>query len=316
MEELKKNNLKKKLMDNNLSLIELDDTADVNNSANRSDQSTSSDQSFSSPLTPVMNNNFLQNSAVSVQKISFFAKSPKAWFRILETQFTNASITTELTKFSHAISMMDPDTIDRCIDIIETLPTDTPYTEFKNKVIERMSVSEQSKLQKVLSETEMGDRKPSELLTYMTALAQGSLSDNVVKTLWLNRLPPQVRAILIASSENLPKLSSLADKIFETVPSQSIASTAHVASASGIDQQIAQLTKRFDEFQRSFSNKGHGRSRSKSRTRNRSRSKSKSKDDTCYFHRKFGEQARNCTNWCKFKKDSASNSGNGRTGRQ
>lgn len=257
-------------------------------------------------------------SAVSVQKIAFWPTNPTAWFRVIETQFTAARITEEVTKFNHVISMLDAGIIDKCMDILETIPTDKPYTEFRDQVIIRMSESEQSRLQKVLLGTDLGDRRPSELLSHMKSLAGDSFKEEVLKALWLKRLPPQMRAILAISSESLTKLAVLGDKIMETMPGHQVSSVEGSSSnVSKLELQVSQLSKKFNELNRNFSNnRGNYRQRLRSNSRNRSRSKSRSKDSICYFHRKFGEQARNCTNWCKWKKpeNNRPNSGNGQTG--
>lgn len=151
----------------------------------------------------------------------------------------------------------------------------------------------------------------------MKALAGDSFKDEALKTLWLQRLPPQVRAILAISSEELTKLALLGDKVFETLPGQQLAASSVVSephsSTANLEKQIRELTKKFDELQRSVSQR-KGNDRSRSRPRNRSRSSSRVKQDICYFHQKFGKQAKNCTNWFKWKKDS--NSGNDQTGLQ
>lgn len=87
-----------------------------------------------------------QNAAVCVKKIAFWTANPKAWFRVIETQFSVSRITEEVTKFNHVISMLDPETVNKCMDIIETVSSDEPFTDFRDRVIARMSESEQSRL--------------------------------------------------------------------------------------------------------------------------------------------------------------------------
>lgn len=261
-------------------------------------------------------------SAVNIQKIAFWQSNPCAWFKVIDNQFSAARITDELTKFNHVMSMLDPDTIQKCMDLIETSdPAETPYSSFKEQAIRRMSESEQSRLQKVLRGTDLGDRKPSELLCHMKALAGESLQGEVLKTLWLQRLPQQVRSILAISSENIENLAMLGDKIMETLPNQIASATSSANACYGdecsepitIEQQISKLTKKFEQFQRNFSNNDRNKY-GRSRSRTRSQSRSRSKESVCYYHRKFGDQARNCTNWCQYKNKNQSNSGNASTG--
>lgn len=44
----------------------------------------------------------------------------------------------------------------------------------------------------------MGDRKPSQFLRRLRALAQDKISDEVLGTLWLGRLPHNLQAVLVA----------------------------------------------------------------------------------------------------------------------
>lgn len=177
-----------------------------------------------------------------------------------------------------------------------------------------MSDPEQTKLQKVLMGTELGDQKPSELLSKMKSLAGDNFNDEVLKTLWLQRLPNQVRAILAVSNDQTDKLAELGDKIIETLAYSNV-SEVQVASCSfvpkGIEQQIETLTKRINELQRSVNRNSRSRSRSYSRESHSSRTKSKqsgnnykkynaNKTSFCFYHWRFGENARKCNQPCDY----------------
>ncbi|GFT16193.1 uncharacterized protein TNCV_613231 [Trichonephila clavipes] len=49
----------------------------------------------------------------------------------------------------------------------------------------------------------------------MKSLAGVNISEKVLRTLWLDKLPDSIKNILVISSENLENLSVMADKIFE-----------------------------------------------------------------------------------------------------
>lgn len=219
-------------------IIVLDETVNDTNSGTKQPLDTSYSQeldpfhSDSSTYSEAEGEANMQNAAVSIQKIAFWSANPGAWFRVIETQFTVARISDEVTKFNHIISMLDPDTINKCMDILEDVSADTPYSDFRTRVIARLSESEQSRLNKVLLGTDLGDRKPSELLSLMQSLAKGSFKEEALKTLWLQRLPSQVRAILAVSSEELPQLALLGDKVMETMNQQSVASATAVPHTS------------------------------------------------------------------------------------
>ena len=60
---------------------------------------------------------------------------------------------------------------------------------------------------------EIGNKKPSVLLREMRNLANGNVTDDFLRTMWLQRLPTQTQAILATSSESLENLAKMADKI-------------------------------------------------------------------------------------------------------
>ncbi|GFU72007.1 hypothetical protein TNCV_2999901 [Trichonephila clavipes] len=50
--------------------------------------------------------------------------------------------------------------------------------------------------------------KPSQLLQKLKTVATSDISDNLIKTLWLEKLPESIKNILVVSDENLSKLAS------------------------------------------------------------------------------------------------------------
>ncbi|GFQ80383.1 hypothetical protein TNCT_683931 [Trichonephila clavata] len=55
--------------------------------------------------------------------------------------------------------------------------------------------------------------KPSQLLHKLKTVATSDISENLIKTLWLEKLPELIKTILVDSDENLDKLAVMADKI-------------------------------------------------------------------------------------------------------
>uniref|UniRef100_A0ABD2WYG9 Uncharacterized protein n=1 Tax=Trichogramma kaykai TaxID=54128 RepID=A0ABD2WYG9_9HYME len=87
-------------------------------------------------------------------------------------------------------------------------------------LIERLSASEEQRVRQLISEEELGDRKPSQFLRHLRSLAGATIvQDNLMRQLWLHRLPSSVRAILATQTDAaLDKLAELADKIIEISP--------------------------------------------------------------------------------------------------
>ncbi|GFR16795.1 uncharacterized protein TNCT_7301 [Trichonephila clavata] len=55
--------------------------------------------------------------------------------------------------------------------------------------------------------------KPSQLLQKLKTVATSDISESIIKTLWLEKLPESIKNNLVVSDENLGKLAVMADKI-------------------------------------------------------------------------------------------------------
>jgi hypothetical protein len=66
------------------------------------------------------------------------------------------------------------------------------YEKLKTTMINRFSEPETTKLKKLLHTFELGDKRPSQLLREMQELSDNKLSDDVLKILWIQRLPVKI----------------------------------------------------------------------------------------------------------------------------
>lgn len=159
-----------------------------------------------------------------------------------------------------------------------------------------------------MRDLELGDKKPSFLLREMQQLSGNQLSEDILKNLWLQRLPSQVQAILTTSTDSLSRLATMADKINEVNETNTIATVSASSkqcncradeSYSVLELQIASLTKAVEELSRrgrSYDRNGT----SQRRARSKSREDAEMKNGLCYYHAKFKDQARTCKgSWCK-----------------
>lgn len=238
---------------------------------------------------------------VSVKVPPFWRKNVKIWFIQLEAQFNNINITSELTKYNHVLSGIDTDVLDKIGDFVINPPRNDQYSKLKELLIGLYADSKSMQVKKLLTEIELGDKKPSQLLREMRSLADQQIGDDFLRNMFIQRLPSNVRAVLASSDDSLEKLASMADKILE------IASPSFVNEVSkpsdNIQSQVNALQKQIQELTTAISNIGKIQYRSRSRNR-RMRSKSNSRDNSkfpnCYYHHKFGAQARRCEKPCAF----------------
>lgn len=258
---------------------------------------------------------------VSIKYSPFNRDDPEIWFTQLEAQFEIGGITVDATKYGHLIAALDPDTVKCVRDKILTPPAKNKYTALKSNIIERLSDSAKIKLDRLLSGLQLGDKKPSQLLREMEALSVDQITEPVLRNLWLHRLPTHSQEILSCMEDaSLDKLSKAADKILEVhKPAAIYALNSNMSrnsssSSKNLEAQINELSKRVEELCSSLTSNRptQPRSRSSSSSKPGSRNKSRQRDASrtqqqvdkhplCWYHFKFGENARNCLKPCHFK---------------
>ncbi|CAB0038664.1 unnamed protein product [Trichogramma brassicae] len=98
---------------------------------------------------------------VAVKLPAFRMDKPAIWFAQVEAQFALADVTVELTKYYHVISQLDVRAASEVEDIISNPPGRQPYTNLRQRLIERLSTSEEHRVRRILHDEELGDRKPT-----------------------------------------------------------------------------------------------------------------------------------------------------------
>ncbi|XP_031350436.1 uncharacterized protein LOC116176103 [Photinus pyralis] len=129
----------------------------------------------------------------------------------------------ESTKYSYVISHLDERYANEVEDLITTPPADNPYTTLKTEIIRRLSVSEERRVRQLLVEEELCDRTPSQFLRHLRSLVGSTTGqDNLLRTIWMQRLPAHVQAMLQPqigqTGLTTDTLAVTADKIIEIQP--------------------------------------------------------------------------------------------------
>lgn len=169
--------------------------------------------------------------------------------------------------------------------------------------------------------------KPSQVLTRLCNLNDGTCNDDVIRAIFMEQLPAQARAILAMSKvTDLHEFAEKADKVVEASgiqanPVFSISSqdsSRRDAAASGsatpvisssthwgpsnreLESMINALTKQVADLANVVRRSSRdARRRSRSLGRSTSRPKSREPDPTiCWMHRKFGNDSRKCQKPC------------------
>lgn len=94
------------------------------------------------------------------------------------------------------------------------------------------------------------DKKPSVLLRQTKELAQNSVTDEFLKTIWVEWLPAQTQAIL---SESTEKLAELADKINELKKEPSVCKISLLIDSKKYTSEMSRLQKQLENLASQFS---------------------------------------------------------------
>lgn len=264
------------------------------------------DSSISNPTPETL-------SRIAVRIPPLWKSNIAVWFVQVEANFAVAQITNDTTKYNYLLSSIDADTLSAITDLVVTPPATDKYPALKQRLIQEFSDSQSQQIRKLLSELVLGDKKPSVLLRQMKELAQKSVSEDFLKTIWLERLPTHTQAILSVSSASLTELATLADKINEIKSESAVYAVAKPvetpqSEVAKLQTQIDQLTLQISQLSENVFRRSMSRGRSTYRYRHNSKNRdfrhsdrTQEKSEFCYYHQKFGKDARKCRDPCSFQ---------------
>lgn len=234
-------------------------------------------------------------SRVAVRVSPVWRDNINVWFGHLEAQFSLANITDDKTKFHYVVSALDSELSSYVADIIMKPPTEKPYDIIKQRLIDQFSESESTRIRTLLCDMTLGDQKPSQLLHKMSQMSAHKLPDDVLKMLWLQRLPITVQQILTTSSDKIEDLAVMADKISE-ISGLSVSSIQNSTETEDLRERVMELEKALSKLST--------RNRSRSRSRKpRSKSPHPKQYSQCWYHFKFGNRALKCKQPCDFQEN-------------
>ncbi|CAL8077227.1 unnamed protein product [Calicophoron daubneyi] len=252
----------------------------------------------------------------SIKIPEFLPTDPELWIGQLELQFTTLGITNQADKFAYLAANLPATLVVEVRDIVLHPPTERPYDTLRTAILQRATPSQESRLRQLLEGLQLGDKKPSQLLRQMRALAGPTIGPNesLLRQLWLQQLPPTVQPItcMLPDDLALDKVAEAVDKAIDAMRPEvhqmtqetvhpSTSATSENADTSTILQQIYRgINQLTTEIRAS-----NARQRSRSRIRNNRpgspRRRYSSATGICWYHFKFGPKARKCASPCNYK---------------
>lgn len=256
---------------------------------------------------------------------TFWRDNVRLWFHSFE--FATSGLKKSQFQLAQLlIAQLQLQDVEQVSDLISN-PSETPYHEIKQRLISVYEDSEHLQLQKLLQHIELGSQRPSQLLRKMRTLARNTIPDSTLRMMWMNHLPPHVRSVLLVSDSiskttALDDLALLADKMSEQMTEVAAISDDTMAPKPSpaadptkfLIDEIRKLSLEVAEIKRTnFQPRARSpyrrdeqignRRYHSSRQRNSSRTRhngTPTLSPYCFYHRKFGADARRCTSPCNF----------------
>ena len=234
----------------------------------------------------------------SLKLPDFWTDKPEVWFARVESQFGTKGITVDKTKFDYVVSSLDNSTAGEVEAILTAPPDNDKYDALKTALLAAFGKTQAQKDSELLSITGLGDMKPSALLRRLQSL--NSDPTTLFRAHFLALLPSEVRSVL--AGREIPDISDLAkaaDRIME---------------AKGFDSHVAPIAvqafrnKRQPPTRQGGGDIEHG-----------STSGNKEGAHICFYHIRYGKEARRCQPWCLlndgFRSQPKGDQGNSAAGR-
>lgn len=253
----------------------------------------------------------------------FWRDNPSRYFTVAEMTFALHRISSDETKFRYIVIHLDGDLLGIVGDIIDSPPISGKYEALKRRIIDSLSESQEAKIRRLLRGQAIGNDKPTVFLQRLRNLAGGQISNQVLRSLFVEQMPENIRGILaISQLDDLNILATQADRIFDVTRPQ-ISSLSHPTSDASVVQsdslvpiatsatpinseinEINELRRSIDVLTKRFERAFRSRSRNRFRNNERSRSATPRRNEGvyCYYHQTFGAEARNCREPCSWNK--------------
>lgn len=250
----------------------------------------------------------------------------EAWFTSMEYWFTASGINADRQRFATILAAIDPNVLAQLNEILREEPVVGKYEFIKQKLIAHYAESEQRKLNRLLSEMPLGDKRPSELYHEMKRVAGNVLGEAALKSLWAQRLPEAARPAIAASSGSPAELIRIADSIVDALAPRAVRQATTTTTPAPLND-IGELKAIIAELRNQISNMPRrGRSRSRNNNNNQrantpannsantsnnaTTTNNNSNSDLCWYHETYGDEAKNCREPCRRFKRTRSSANN------
>ncbi|XP_070851482.1 uncharacterized protein [Drosophila suzukii] len=251
----------------------------------------------------------------SITNIEMFFTKLESWFLL-----QGLGARKEQEKYAAVIAYADPKYLDQVHDLVNNPPQTNPYSTLKQAILSKFSESEMVRLDRLATGIQLGDGRPSHLLSQLQQ-TNATNDESVVRRYWIKRLPPPARAVIVGLLESSPnttlaQLATAADAVMDSLnydTSDHMCAVSqqntHHASQEDNDKMLHQINNKLSQLL-GTTNQQRGRSYNRSPSNNSFRSNTPSRDNSnpqfCWYHNKYADSAQRCIQPCSFHANNSS----------
>ena len=259
----------------------------------------------------------------------FTPEEPDLWLLQVQCAFDVSGVDSDETRFKLLVANL-PASI--AVQVKDVIRTSRSFTVLSTALQSRLAQSRADRLQALLSRQQLGDQKPTALLRSMRnelAAAGDAPDTELFRTLFQQRLPQPVRAALalLPADSTLDVLAEAADRYLDASgpdprisavvappppPAAPAPAPAPAPPTAGLETVVATLVAKMENLEASNRRledalrRDRGRSQSRRRQAPRQSrpptparsSTPPGQDHLCWYHQRFGANARRCESPC------------------
>ena len=241
---------------------------------------------------------------LSVKLPTFWPDMPEVWFAQAEANFRARRITSQKSKFNLAVVALDADTLKGVLDLIEQEPDDDAYDRLKSRLVQAYKLSTVDKVKQCMELPPLSDENPVKLADQMIALTRDATAEDIVKTMFLLKLPDAVRKAMWAEPlKDWADMKARAKGLWNAEKTKRQAATYEVSGAREVAGEAEKETNAVR-----FKKKGNP-NRNASKFKEFAGTFYQRQNGPCVYHEFYGRSSDRCRAPCSL-------AGNGKAGRQ
>ncbi|KAM9310038.1 uncharacterized protein KZ484_025989 [Pholidichthys leucotaenia] len=217
--------------------------------------------------------------AVAVKLPDFWQHILRSWFHHTEAQFALRGITADDTKFYRVVAALDARTAQQVASLLDQPPAHDRYVALKAAQTRCYTLSDCERAERLLRRSKLGDGSAVDLMEKMFALMGTDDGHFLFAHLFLRNLPTEARVVLanslLLAVRDYRALAQEADRIILTTRALTVNAAA---------SEPSETTRGGEEPPTAAG------------------AKERQRDTLCFYHCRFGGNARRCAPPCQFKR--------------